>query len=192
MDLSALNTTADLNFALTVSPNIIIIEQDMNVSGIIQLAPVQNGSSISLIVPLLLMGPPYPTTQLGVPPPSNVSLDLAGCMGCISLSNSDSHVYLINLHLTGLEHSASSYGDVDGSGTSLPLWAFQFDRSSVNVSVTLRNVTLTLPHEEYHLLLAGTVVGSMPGGGWKLKAGYIGWAGSRSPSPSPSSSSSSS
>ena len=183
-DLSAQNNTADLNFALTIAPNIVVLEQDMNMSDVLQLPPGQNGgSSVSLIMPLLLMGPPYPTMQLGVPPPTNVTLDLTGCLGCISVSNINAHVYLINLHISGLEQrpapssggsggrGVAASGSGMGAGVSLALWAFEFDRSSGNVSVTLRNVTLTLPQQEFGLLLAGTAAGWMAGGGWRLKVG---------------------
>ena len=148
--------------ALTVFPNIIILEQDMGVQDVVQRA--SGGGPISLTLPLLLTGPPFPT-QLGVPTPTSVSLDLTGCLGCLSLDNSTTHVYLANLHLTGLERPAASNSSSnssisssgDGTQLSLPLWAFHFERLPGNLSmhVHLRNVTLTLPQDEFRMLLAG-------------------------------------
>ena len=122
---------------------------------------------ISLGLPLLLTGPLFPT-QLRAPIPTSVVLDLAGCLGCMSLSNRSAHVYIYDLSLIGLERpavSSSSNSSSSGDGTqlSLPLWAFQFNRSSGSPSVTLYNVTLILPKEEFRLLLAGLPAGPGPG-----------------------------
>ena len=93
-----------------------------------------------------------------------MTLDLTGCVGCMSLSKKTVHMYLMNIGLTGLERlaalnsggSSSSSGDDGAALLSLPLWAFQFNRSSgntTNVQVFLRNVTLTLPQADFLLLL---------------------------------------
>ena len=70
----------------------------------------------------------------------------------------------MNIGLTGLERpaaftsssssggsSSGSSGDGGAAQLSLPIWAFQFDRSSMQVY--LRNVMLTLPHADFMLLL---------------------------------------
>ena len=133
---------------------------------------------VSLGLPLMLTGPLFPT-QLGAPIPTSVVLDLAGCLGCMSLSNRSAHVYIYNLSLIGLERpvdssSGSSSWSGDGTQLSLPLWAFHFNRSSGSPSVTLHNVTLTLPQEEFRLLLASLPAGPGPGaagGQYALLAG---------------------
>ena len=150
----------------------IMIEQSMAAVDVVQ------AGGISLGLPLMLTGPLFPT-QLGAPIPTSVVLDLAGCLGCMSLSNSSAHVYIIGLCLTGLERpavgsSGSSSGGGDGSHLSFPLWAFQFNRLSSSPSVTLYNVTLTLPQEEFRLLLASLPAGPGPGaagGQYALLAG---------------------
>lgn len=174
----------DIGFSTTVSAYIIVLEQDMNASDLVRSAARQGGS-VNISVPLLLIKPACPT-QLGVPVPASVSLDLAGCVGCVSLpdlsANNAAHVYINNLYLTGLEQrqvassngttSSSNAGSGDGSMlSSLPLWAFQFNRSPRSVRVNLRNVTLTLPQREFRSLLAAA--GSGSGGGWKLKVGLF-------------------
>ena len=65
-----------------------------------------------------------------------------------------------HLHLTGLEPRldplAANNSSVSDTPLALPLWAFQFDRTPGNTpSVHLYNVSLTLPHREFQLLLAG-------------------------------------
>ena len=144
-------------------PTIIIVEQGMAALDVVA------GGGVSLGLPLVLMGSPFPS-QLGAPIPTSVILDLAGCLGCMSLSNSSAHVYIIGLCLTGLERpavgsSGSSSGGGDGSHLSFPLWAFQFNRLSSSPSVTLYNVTLTLPQDEFRLLLAGLQAGLPAGPG---------------------------
>lgn len=153
--------------AFTVFPPTIVVEQDVNVSDVLQLLASHqlNGSSIRLTLPLLLMGPLYPL-QLGLPTPTSVTLDLAGCIGCLSLADGKVHIYINNLHLKGLgplTHGGASSAQNNSSGTtdisngaqlSLPLWAFQFERLPGNASVHLYNVTLVLPREEFQMLLA--------------------------------------
>ena len=158
--------------------------------------------SVTLSVPLLLNGPPFPS-RLGVPLPATVSLDLASCMACIALANNSAVLlYIADLHLTGLErlvpgNSSSSSGrggsggstsssgsGGDGTDLSLPLWAFEFDRLPGVHRVFLRNVTLTLPWEEYRLLLAGlaanaTAAGPGAGAGGKQQQQWqsaLGWS----------------
>ena len=168
-------------------PNLVIIEQDMTASDVVRLASLFNGS-ISIGLPTLLMGPLLPT-QLGVPVPASVSLDLSGCIGCVTLANSAAHVYLAHLHLMGLERptakflssnngsssSSSSNEDDLGFNLTLPLWAFQFNRSAGSrPRVTLRNVSLTLLREDFRLLLAGLSAGDAGlGGGWQFKVGGL-------------------
>ena len=134
---------------LDVFPALIIIEQDVSINDVAQLAASQN-SSVSLVVPLLLTSPPYPLLS-GAPVPPSQTLDLSGCIGCVSLTG-PARVYLTNLHLTGLHRPSPSPGpgpgpisNVDGRQLSLALWALQFNRSSGIPSVILYNVTLTLP-----------------------------------------------
>ena len=140
-----------------------MIEQSMAALNVVQ------AGGISLGLPLLLTGPLFPS-QLGAPIPTSVALDLAGCLGCMSLSNRSAHVYIYDLHLIGLErhvdsNSGSSSWSGDGIQLSLPLWAFHFNRSSSSPSVTLHNVTLTLPQEEFRLLLEALPAGPGPGAG---------------------------
>ena len=118
---------------------------------------------VSLGMPLLLTGPLFPS-RLGAPIPTSVALDLSGCIGCMSLINRSAHLYIYDLHLIGLERPVGSSSSSSGDGTqlSLPLWAFHFNRSSGSPSVTLHNVTLTLPQEEFRLLLAGLPAGPGP------------------------------
>ena len=136
----------------------IMIEQSMAAVDVVQ------AGGISLGLPLMLTGPLFPT-QLGAPTLTSVALDLAGCLGCISLSNHSAHVYIYDLQLIGLERPVDSSSSWSGDGTqlSLPLWAFHFNRSSGSPSVTLHNVTLTLPQVEFRLLLAGLPAGPGPG-----------------------------
>ena len=144
-----------------------------------QLASHLNGS-VTLSVPVLLNGPPFPIL-LGEPVPAAVSLDLASCIACIALANNSAVLlYIVDMHLTGLERpvprnnssnsSVSVSGGGDGTDLSLPLWAFEFDRLPGVYRVFLRNVTLMLPREEFQLLLAGlaataTAAGPAPGAG---------------------------
>ena len=153
-------------FTQAVFASTVIIEQNMTTLDVV------DRGGVSLVLTLLLTGPPFPS-HLGVPPPSSVTLDLAGCLSCISLSNSTAHVYIFGLSLTGLERPAvsSNSSSSSGNGTqlTLPLWAFQFNRSSASPSVTLHNVTLTLPQEEFRLLLVGLLAGAGPAGAGQLQ-----------------------
>ena len=150
------NDPAEVAGALTVLPPLIVLEQDTSAADVVQLAHQGNGS-VGLGVPLMVMGPAYPV-HLAVPTPAHVSLDLSGCVGCVSLLGRSSQLYLTNLNLTGLERGP---GVGNGAQLSLPLWAFQFDRTG-NTSVHLFNVTLILPQDEFGLLLAGLSVGPGP------------------------------
>ena len=166
--------------AVGIFPGVIILQQNVTAADVVSLASHGNGS-VSIRAPLLLYGPAFPIAR-GALPPSPVTLDLAGCIGCMSLYNSAAHVYLTDLGLTGLERptshnsssSSSSSSQSGGAQLFLPLWAFQFDRSSGNFSVHLRNVTLTLPHEEFLLLLMSLPAGEgqqhQPAGGLTLPA----------------------
>ena len=129
----------------TVFPATVSIGQGTSISDVVQLAASQN-RSIGVGVPLLLMPSIYPLQYGAPPPPSPVVLDLSGCIGCVSLMG-QARVYLTNLHLTGLQRPGpgSSSSNGDGGHLSSPLWAFQFNRSSGATSITLYNVTLTLP-----------------------------------------------
>ena len=74
-----------------------------------------------------------------------------------------------HLHLTGLEPRldplAANNSSVSDTPLALPLWAFQFDRTPGNApSLHLYNVSLTLPHQEFQLLLAGLPTASGPAG----------------------------
>ena len=125
----------------------------------------QPNSSIAIGMPLFLSCPLYPVKS-GVPPPASVTLDLSGCIGCMSLTDNGVVVYLSNLHLTGLapllasgtrDSSSGSSSGNSGSGDllALPLWAFRFNRCpNCSAGVWLHNVSLTLPMKEYSLLLA--------------------------------------
>ena len=161
-----------------------------------QLASHLDGS-VTLSVPLLLNGPLFPS-QLGVPVPANVSLDLSACTACIALANNSTVLlYIADLHLTGLERpeprnsnsnsgsSSDSSSSGDGTDLFLPLWAFEFDRLPGVYRVFLRNVTLTLPREEFGLLLAGlaataAAAGPTPGAGatgqQQQQQGALGWS----------------
>ena len=147
-------------FAFSVAPPVIILEADVSAEDVVQLASRQANGSISLGMPVLILGllPQFPL-QPGVPNPASVTLDLTGCIGCLSLASSKVHVYLSHLRLTGLERapppSAAQNSSVNGAALALPLWAFQFARGPGNASVHLYNVTLTLPREEFRLILAG-------------------------------------
>ena len=157
------SSAAWVAYSFTVSPAIITLSDDLTAAGVVQLASRLNGSSLSLSTPLLVLGPLFPVL-LDVPIPASVTLDLAGCIGCLSLKNDPMHgqvhVYLSDIQITGLEaaYSSSSNGSsgtLQGTPLALPLWAFQFNRSTCNASVILHNVTLTLPQVEFQLLLAG-------------------------------------
>ena len=158
------NDPAAAAFAFTLLAMIILFQQNVTALDVVA------GGGASLGLPLILMGSPFPS-QLGAPIPASLVLDLAGCLGCVSLTNRATHVYIIDLCLMGLERpvvssgSNSSSNSSDGTQLSLPLWAFQFNRSSGSPSVTLYNVTLMLPQEEFRLLLAGLPAGSGPGAG---------------------------
>ena len=151
----------------------VIIEEDMTASDVVLLASRLNGS-ISIGLPTLLTGPPFPT-QLGAPVPASVSLDLSGCIGCVTLTHSAAHVYLAHMHLTGLERPAAEYLSYGLEyNLTFPLWAFQFNRSAgSSPRVTLRNVSLTLPPEEFQLLLAGLSPGAGLGDNLKFKVGGL-------------------
>ena len=151
----------------------VVIEQDMTFAEVAAAASRQPNSSIAIGMPLFLSCPLYPVKS-GVPPPASVTLDLSGCIGCMSLTDNGVVVYLSNLHLTGLapllasgtlgDHS--SRGNSSGSGDllALPLWAFEFNRCpSCRAGVWLQNVSLTLPMEEYSLLLASLTAAAKPG-----------------------------
>ena len=199
---SLLNDSITLSMPLPLPLPLLLLEQDM------QLASHLN-VSVTLSVPLLLNGPPFPS-QLGVPVPAAVSLDLASCIACIALANDSTVLYIADLHLTGLEcpmphnsssssnssnssnsssssgggngSSSSSSGSGDGTDLSLPLWAFEFDRLPGVHRVFLRNVTLTLPWEEYRLLLAGLAANATAAGpgagasGQQQQQGTLGWS----------------
>ena len=155
-----------LTFAYSATTPAIMLEADVTAADLVQLASQQaNGSNIIISTPLLMIGPlPEFPLQRGVPNPASVTLDLTGCVGCLSLASSKVHFYLSNLHLTGLmlppaaaasfAPNSSSGGDSSGAALTLPLWAFQFVRVPGNASVHLYNVTLTLPREEFRLILA--------------------------------------
>ena len=150
-------------FAFIVLTTVILVEQSLTVLDVVA------GGGARLGLPLLLMGSPFPS-QLGAPIPASLVLDLAGCLGCVSLTTRATHVNIIGLWMTGLERpmvssGSSSRNSSDGTQLSLPLWAFQFNRSSGSPSVTLYNVTLTLPQEEFRLLLLGLTAGPGPGAG---------------------------
>ena len=153
----------------------------MNVSDLVLLASRLDGSSVRLSIPVILSGPPYPT-QLGLPAPASVTLNLAGCFACISLANTSS-VYLSNLHLTGLERPVNSSSNSSSGSSSNGMWAFQFNRSSSSnhssssVWVSLHNVTLTLPRQEFRTLLAGVVLANVSGSGTAGKGGQLQSAG---------------
>ena len=143
----------------------------MAATDIVQLAALQGDGSIGLNMPLFLSGPIYPLTLGAHLPTTPVALDLSGCISCLSLNNSAVHVYLADLHLTGLEpgegfgginssgilsgvgvNSSGSSGILSGSGSrgaslSLPLWAFLFSRSADQVSMCLQ-ATATASHPE--------------------------------------------
>ena len=146
LDIAA-NVTSSPGAASTAvdgAPTLAIIEQDMSINGVVQLAASQN-SSVGLGVPLIITSSLYPL-QLGDPVPPCVTLDLSGCVGCVSLTG-PARVYLTNLHLTGLQRPGISNGvrGGDGSQLSLPLWALQANRSASVPPIILYNVTLTLP-----------------------------------------------
>ena len=134
----------------------------------------QPNSSIAIGMPLFLSCPLYPVKS-GVPPPASVTLDLSGCIGCMSLTDNGVVVYLSNLHLTGLapllasgtrDSSSGSSSGNSGSGDllALPLWAFRFNRCpNCSTGIWLHNVSLTLPVEEYSLLLASLTAAAEPG-----------------------------
>ena len=130
-------------------------------------ATTARNGSLHLSVSLLVSGPPYPTL-LGVPSPGAVSLDLGGCLGCVSLDSTSGQVYFANMHLTGLEHPVApsgSSGNVSSirsvADMSLPLWAFNFVRAGGQSSVHLLNVTLTLPQAEFQMLLMSVTNGAV-------------------------------
>ena len=136
-------------------PTLVILAQDMSINDVVQLAASQS-VGVGLSVPLILISATYPLEE-GVLVPPSVTLDLSGCIGCVSLMG-HARLYLSNLHLTGLQRpgpsngssgSSSSSGNSssatgDGSDLSLPLWSFQFHRSSSTPAIMLYNVTLTL------------------------------------------------
>ena len=147
-------------FAFTLMAIVIMIEQSVTTLDVVA------GGGAKVGTPLVLLKSPWPS-QVGAPVPASLTLDLSGCLGCVSLANRATHVYIIDLCLTGLEQPVVSSGSNSSDGTqlSLPLWAFQFNRSSGSPSVTLYNVTLMLPQEEFRLLLAGLPAGQGTGAG---------------------------
>ena len=156
---------ASVAFALTFEPAIVVLEQDVSAADVVLRASRQRSGSIELSLPVLLTGPPFPV-KLGLPlPPSPVALDLSSCIGCLVLSGGNAHVYLADLHLTGLGAPGNmsvndSYSGLSSSNASmsLPLWAFRFNRSpGIAPCVHLHNVTLTLPHGEFQALLTASM-----------------------------------
>ena len=165
--------------AEVIWPSMVVVEQDLSASELVQHA--RSNGSVIINAPLLIMGPPFPT-QLGQPiPATQVTLDLAGCSGCLVLPDSTVHVYLSDLHLTGLERPAAGNAGSGanysaGGAAQLPLpswvlWAFQFDRLSGNLSLHLRNVTLTLPQQDFLLLLDSLPMPAAEGLQQQLTAG---------------------
>ena len=155
---------ASITFALTYAPAIVVLEQDVAAADVVQRASRQSSGSMELSLPVLFTGPPFPV-KLGLPLPSSpVALDLSGCVGCLALSGGNAPVYLADLHLTGLGAPGNmsvndSFSDLSSSNasTSLPLWAFRFNRSPGTApTVHLRNVTLTLSHGEFQALLTAS------------------------------------
>ena len=128
--------------ATSFMPATIILEQSVSAADVVQLASLKANGSISLNLPLMLSLPYFPV-QLGVPIPASVALDLSGCLGCLSLLDSQVHVYLAGIQLTGLapldgpgnsnSSSGSSSSSISGASLALPLWAFHFNRSSGQV-----------------------------------------------------------
>ena len=59
-----------------------------------------SGSSLPLPLPLLMTGPTFPM-QRGLSVPPIVAFNLAGCVGCLALTDSTVHVYLTQMLLTG-------------------------------------------------------------------------------------------
>ena len=80
-------------------------------------------ASASVTLPLMLMGPAFPY-QVGQAVPGDVTLDLTGCIGCISLSSFQAQVYITGIHLSGLEpldpstSSMATNGSNSGSSSS--------------------------------------------------------------------------
>ena len=116
---------------------------------------------VTLVTLVTLVTPVTPVTPVtGALIPSSVTLDLAGCVACLSLANSNAHVFFSDLHLVGLahldaagaaQHDANNTGLISGASLALPLWALKFGR--LDTLVHLHNVTLTLPQEEFALVL---------------------------------------
>ena len=134
--------------AASFMPATIVLEQSVSAANVVQLASLKANGSISLNLPLLLSVPLFPV-KLGVPIPTSVALDLSGCLGCLALTDSQVHVYLASIQLTGLaplggpgisnsssggSSSGNSSSSSSGASLTLPLWAFHFDRSSDQVS----------------------------------------------------------
>ena len=124
--------------ATSFMPATIILEQSVSAADVVQQASLKANSSISLNLPLLLSDPYYPAVKLGVPIPASVALDLSGCLGCLSLSDSQVHVYLAGIQLTGLApldgpDISNSSSTISSASLTLPLWAFHFNRSSGQV-----------------------------------------------------------
>ena len=160
----------------------VIIEQDMTFAEVAVAASRQPNGSIAIGMPLFMSHPLYPVKS-GVPLPSSVTLDLDGCIGCMSLTDNGVVIYLSNLRLTGLapllasdtldDYNNSGRGNRSGSSSSssgsgdlfaLPLWAFRFNRCpKCSACVWLHNVSLTLPMKEYSLLLASLPATAGPG-----------------------------
>ena len=86
LDIAA-NVTSSPGAASTAVdgvPTLAIVEQDVGINDVVQLAASQN-SSVGLGVPLIITSSLYPL-QLGDPAPPPVKLDLSGCVGCVSLT----------------------------------------------------------------------------------------------------------
>ena len=158
----------------------VIIEQDTTFAEVAAVASRQPNGSIAISMPLFMSRPLYPVKS-GVPLPSSVTLDLDGCIGCVSLMDNGVVIYISNLHLTGLapllaldtlddfnsgrgNRSGSSGSSGSGDLLALPLWAFRFNRCpKCSACVWLHNVSLTLPMKEYSLLLASLPATAGPG-----------------------------
>ena len=96
-----------------VLPASLILNQNVTAEDVVDLAvgsTALNGSGngsgsgsrrgLPLPLPLLMTGPTFPM-QLGLAVPSIVALSLAGCVGCLALTDSTVHVYLTQMMLTG-------------------------------------------------------------------------------------------
>ena len=134
-------------YAMYAFPAIVILEEDLSVEDVVKLAS-SNGQGVGLSLPLILMSPKYPT-RLGVPP-ADMTLDLTGCVSCISMADSPQvHVYLTGVHLTGLQpllggSSAAAAAAAAGSGTT----------PGANLTLSTPGANLTLPTPGANLTLS--------------------------------------